>query len=203
MSTHTFSRSKHRFFDGLASFLAGIASVGIAFEVQAKHPARPYAPTDYLSLEGAKAVSGREFRFYPKNLLDTLSANGWPNDLVIEELQLSRQPPHHPVWLSGLVGVHGSLISSTFVKYFEDHRPSIELKFGKDPYCWPSCWNFARVVRNALSHGGVVNFVNSSAKPVSWMTLTYSPMENGRPLLYNDMTSVELILLLEDMDAQI
>jgi hypothetical protein len=203
MPTRTYSRSEHRFFDGLASFLAGIASVGVAFEVQAKHPTRPYGPADHLTIEGVKAVSGREFRFYPKDLLDTLAANGWPSDLVIEELQLSTQPPPHAMWLSGLTGVHGSLIASAFIKYFEDYRPSIELKFGKDPYSWPSCWNFARVVRNALSHGGAVNFVNSNAKPVSWTTLTYSPAQNGRPLLYNDMTSVELILLLEDMDAQI
>jgi hypothetical protein len=203
MPTRTFSRSKHRFFDGLASFLAGIASVGVAFEVQTRHPARPYGPADYLTLQGIKAVSGLEFRFYPKDLLDTLAANGWPSDLVIEELQLSKQPPSHAMWLSGLKGVHGSLIASAFIKYFENYRPSIELKFGGDPYSWPSCWNFARVVPNALSHGGEVNFVKSNAKPVSWMSLTYSPVQNGRPLLYNDMTPVELILLLEDMDAQV
>jgi hypothetical protein len=203
MPTRTYSKSKHRFFDSLASFFAGVASVGVAFEVQVGHASRPYGSTDYITLEGMKSVSGCEFRFFPKSLLDTLGANDWPQQLVVEEIQLAAQSPSYPVWLTGLIGIHGSLIASAFVTYFEDHRGAIEGKHGKDPYAWPSCWNFARVVRNALSHGGVVNFLNAAAPPVSWRTLTYSPAQNGRQLLYKDVTAVELILLLEDMDAEI
>ena len=202
MPLRTYLPTKHRFFDGLASFLAGIASVGVAFEVQAKHSARPYSSKDYLTLEGIKSVSGSEFRFHPKNLLETLASNSWPQHLEVEELQLSIQAPAHSLWLTGLKGVHGSLIASAFVKYFEDHRATIESRHGKDPYKWPSCWNFGRMVRNALSHGGVVTFLNATAAHVSWRTLTYAPADNGRQLLYNDMTAVELILLLEDMDAE-
>ena len=31
--------------------------------------------------------------------------------------------------------------------------------------------------------------------------LAYSPSDNGKPVLYHDVTAVELILLMEDMDA--
>ncbi len=93
------------------------------------------------------------------------------------------------------------MIANAFVQYFEANRSLAVQKYTTNTQAWPPIWNFGRVVRNALSHGGMVDFRNPNAAPVSWRSLSYGPAQNGRQLLYQDITSVELILLMEEMDA--
>jgi len=64
-------------------------------------------------------------------------------------------------------------------------------------------WNFGRIVRNAFVHGGKIDFKNKRAKPVSWRNLSYSPADNGRQIIFQDLTAVEIIILMEDMDATV
>jgi hypothetical protein len=93
------------------------------------------------------------------------------------------------------------MIESAFVRYFESLRPTIEANHTADPQQWPSALNFARVVRNAFAHGGQITFRSLTAPGVSWRSLTYTPADNGRQILYQDMTAVEIILLMQDMDS--
>ena len=79
----------------------------------------------------------------------------------------------------------------------------MELNHGSDPQGWPMIWNFARVIRNAFAHEGKITFRNPTAPSVSWRTLSYSPANNDRQILYQDVTAVEVILLMQDMDASV
>ena len=36
-----------------------------------------------------------------------------------------------------------------------------------------------------------------------WRNLKYDSSNNGRPILFEDLTGVELILLMEEMDAEL
>lgn len=68
-------------------------------------------------------------------------------------------------------------------------------------------WQFGRVIRNAIAHNGKIFFECSKAPPVHWLTVgylvgySYSDNELKRQLLYEEITGVELILLMEDIDS--
>jgi len=199
----TYSRSRHRFFDDLVTFLSSIASLGIAFDAHRVGTGRPYQPTDYLTLEGIAKVSNLEVRFFPYPVMQILITNGWPTDIYLDDRPFGNPAPPHHLWLAGLQGLHGSMIESAFVHYFETVGPVVEQNHGTDPRNWPSVWNFARVVRNAFAHAGQITFRNLTAPSVSWRSLLYSPADNGRQILYQDVTAVEIILLMEEMDTAI
>jgi len=201
MLQRVYTAQNHRFFDNLVSFVAGISSLGLAFQVQASHPTRPFLPTEFLALVGFPNVAGCEFHVFPEPVLAELLANRWPTSMVIHEVPINQAPPSHPIWLTGMQGVHGSMIANAFVQYFEANRGAAESKYGSNVQAWPATWNFGRVVRNALAHKGVINIQNANAAPVAWRTLVYGPAQNGRQLLYQDLTAVEIILLMEEMDA--
>lgn len=86
--------------------------------------------------------------------------------------------------------------------FFEGHRNAIDGKFGNIA-TWPPVWNFARVVRNAMSHGGVINIQNPNAAPVHWNGLTYAPADNGRRILHTDLWPGDLMDLLIEMDGHV
>lgn len=203
MSQHVYKANEHRFFDSLVAFTASVSSLGLAIDAQACGVAKSYSSSDYLTLEGSSKASGVEFRFFPIALMTTLVQNGWPSSLAFEELAINSAPPPKAITLTGLQGVHGAMISSAFVKYFEEYRSLVEARCTKDVKNWPSVWNFGRVIRNALAHKGQIKFDNQNASPVIWRKLKYSPSDNGKQVLYQDMTSVELILLMEEMDANV
>lgn len=201
MQRHSYTPQKHRFFNSLVSFVAGITSLGLAIEVQARLPVRAFSSADFLTLVGIPSVAACEFRVFAGPVLDELAANRWPTMVMIDEVPINHAPPHHPLWLTGVQGVLGSMISNAFVQYFEENRGAVESKYGGSVQGWPAVWNFGRVVRNALAHKGIINIQNSNASAVAWRTLSYGPAQNGRSLLFQDLTAVEIILLMEDMDA--
>jgi len=90
------------------------------------------------------------------------------------------------------------IIGSGFSNYFENNRHKIESKYGSNTTSWPADWNFSRVIRNAYSHGGNINFSNPSALPVSWKSITYSPSDNGKSI-HEDIFLPEILELLRDM----
>lgn len=196
-----YTPQSHRFFDNLVSFVAGVSSLGLAFQAQGGLPTHPFGTNDYIAIVGTSHVAACELHVFPAPILSTLLANQWPTRIEIHEIPINQAPPCHPITLTGMQGVHGSMISSAFVQYFESNRSAVESKYSTNVQAWPAAWNFGRVVRNALAHKGIISIQNPNAAPISWRTLTYGPAENGRQLLYQDLTAVELILLMEDMDS--
>ena len=51
--------------------------------------------------------------------------------------------------------------------------------------------------------GGKINFENPSAQNVQWKTLSYGPANNGGETMYQDLSPVDIIYLMEDMDLAI
>lgn len=46
----------------------------------------------------------------------------------------------------------------------------------------------------------MIDFRNRNANSVSWRGLSYSPKDNGRPLLHADIWPGDIFYLLEEMD---
>ena len=62
---------------------------------------------------------------------------------------------------------------------------------------------FAWAFRNACSHDGKIHFTGQGSTPVMWRNLKYDLKDNGLSILFDDLTGVELILLMEEMDAEL
>ena len=150
-------------------------------------------------------ATNEELRFFPHSVLALIIANSWPTETEVEYLPFTAPDdvPEHPVQLTGLNRVHERMIEGAFQSYFEKVRPQVEQRFGTTTTQWPDVWNFGRIIRNAMSHGGQINFRNPRAASVNWQNLTYSPADNGKQIMYIDLTPVEVLRLLEDMDAAV
>ena len=95
-------------------------------------------------------------------------------------------------------------ITPIFVTFYEQHRRWISATLGSDSSSWPPLFNFARVIRNAISHHqGRIGFDNPNASPVNWRGLTYSPRDIGRVVLPDDIDIGDLIVLLFDIGDEL
>ena len=66
--------------------------------------------------------------------------------------------------------------------------------------------NLSRSTRNDMepcSHNGKIFIRDPNHQGVQWRNLKYDHSHNGRPILFDDLTGVELILLMEEMDAEL
>jgi hypothetical protein len=198
----TFERSVHRFFDDLVTFLVTNASLGVALVAQHSGVPTACTPGHSIALVGSPRVTNVMLRFFPYQALQAIVRNGWPETVQIEEEPIAGPRMSNPHWLTGQQGLLGLMIQSTFVHYFETvRRQEVITRFGTEPQYWPPVWNFGRVIRNAFAHGGQIDFQNLYAPAVNWRTLSYSPANNGQTILFADVTPVEIIYLMSDMDA--
>jgi hypothetical protein len=137
-------------------------------------------------------------------ILTTLRATvtGSPlTELTLGVVERKPPPPLPPGRAQSTIKGHGGfaliLMTPIYVDFFEKHRLWIRATFGGDPYAWPGLLNFARCLRNFISHtAGHVHFENKNAGPVRWRNLQYSPADEGRKVLAADIDIGDLILLM-------
>lgn len=93
----------------------------------------------------------------------------------------------------------GSLYEHAFITYVAVNESAMRMKHGPKKN-WPSSLNFGRIVRNAFAHGGVLNIADDVSG--DWGGIHYSKSENGRRVLYNDLSTADLTILMLEMDAE-
>jgi hypothetical protein len=120
-------------------------------------------------------------------------------DRIELDFQARSTPPNPATATAGFQKTIVQSVSAFFGEFFEAYKDWVESQIGKDPYTWPSVWNFGRVIRNSGAHNGVIYFVNPKANPVRWQNLEYGPTDNGRPVLFNDMAVGDFIALMLEM----
>ena len=194
-------QSRHKFFDDLANYLVCMISTTLTHELYIAGSAGKYSSNHIVQIDGKQV--GRRFKFYPSKLLDEFFIKlVLPVQIRYDE-ELVTIDPGARLNLSVYERPLYAFAQAMFVNYFERYRLYIEQKHGADPSKWPAVWNFARVVRNTVAHGGCVHFHSASASAASWRGLTYSPSDNGRKVLFDDLWIGDLIYLMMDMDAQL
>jgi hypothetical protein len=199
----TYDRSNHSFFDLLISYLTSIASFGMATEAHNFGLRIAFKPNELIELEGMPHVSNIALSFSPYTILQPIAKNQWPEKIEFEEKPSNLTPDHFskfPIKLTSTQLIHCLILQSMFLQYYESVLSDIELLYTTDVNKWPSVLNFARVIRNACAHRGQIYFLNLNAHSVNWKTLEYTPLDNGRNILFQDITSVEVILLMEDIN---
>jgi hypothetical protein len=193
MKKHIFT-PENSFFDSLVVYISSVASLGMALEGYAENRVRVNLckDNDYLTITGKPEVTGIELRLRPAPILRSLAKNLWPESIEIEETEISSVAPCKHL-LTNLHSIHGAVISNCFISFYDEFH-SCE---NESPL-----WNFARVVRNGLAHNGKI-FIKNPAEVVSWRGLEFSNVDNGKSLLYEELTAVELIILMMELDNEI
>lgn len=183
--------------------MGGVSSLALGSGLQIAGRTRPFAPTDNIVMHGKATVTAVELVFYPYQVLDPIFAGGWPERLEVDERPLDSTIPERFSRMSGTRRFYAVQIAHTFVHYFESTVSLVRNTYGTNPAQWPAVWNFGRVVRNAFAHGGRINIQNPAVPPVTWRSLTYAYSDNGREIVYQDMTNVELVILMDEMDQAV
>lgn len=195
-------RKTHKFFDDLINYLFTMISVTLTFELYISGKAGIYKEKHGVSLT-AKQLN-KDLYFYPANCLNQFFRNAqWPNQLEFEEKLIDPVPPYQTLPLSIFEKPSFSFLISMFINFYETYKLNIEKKFSEDTTNWPDVWNFGRVVRNSLSHGSRINFLNPNASPVSWQSLTYMPKDNGKLIFHTDLWPGDIIYLMFDMNSDL
>ncbi len=190
--------ASQKFFYEMVVFFGAFSALGSGLIAQHGGSVRCFRPGECIKILGSSHVSNEELLFCPYDIFNPILAGGWPGIIEIRFEPIIKAKPASFKKITGIRRLHMTLIQIAFINYFEKTKPIIKNKYGTN---WPPVWNFASVIRNALAHGGRIRIDDPDAKRVSWMTLTYSPLDNGKQIMYQDIRPVELILLMVEMDS--
>jgi hypothetical protein len=160
------------------------------------HPTAIYSPQHPFELG---AFIRKELVFSPYELLRTLALDSWPSKIELHEGLSYDRKRVFGLSSRGHRNLISQIIGASFIRYYESLKGQIQAQDGNTNN-WPTAWNFARVIRNAFAHGGMINITNPKSRGVSW-GLSYSPISNGRQVLFQDLALGDIIFLMEDMDT--
>lgn len=197
--------TKHGYFPELVRLMVALSSIGLSFEIHKGRSVTPYGSDRYLTLAGKDDVSGIEISFFVGPIYQRLLS---PTKRTPKFLKAIKRPidhsVSHPLQVNKVQFIVVRLIADAFLSYYARHVEAVESEWGEVKNGnWPMVWQFGRVIRNAIAHNGKIFFDSKKAPPVHWLKLRYSYSDNElkRQLLYDEITGVELILLMEDMDS--
>ncbi len=158
--------------------------------------AKPWPDEDTSSFDAA--ASSKRLIFKPRPLVASMVKNCWPDQIRFEIKEIPPVSPGSEIVLGVLENFLFGLGQSLLTNLFEEQRPVLEARYGLVAH-WPAVWNFARVVRNAMSHGGRLTIRDQSS--VRWKSLSYSSADNGRRIVNVDIWPGDLFFLVREMDA--
>jgi hypothetical protein len=123
-----------------------------------------------------------------------------PNSIALGFQKISAdQQTKPPANNTNLQTVLNHVVGSIFTTFYENHATWISANVHGDKSKWPPPYGFARVVRNAFSHGGVINIDNPKTPDMSWHNLTYGPAQNKRQIIGMDLPFADIIILIVEM----
>jgi hypothetical protein len=120
-----------------------------------------------------------------------------PSEIAINVIQ--RNEPFAGAGGPRIKGILINVICPVFVEFYEDHLPWLKANVSPKDTQWPSVWQFGRVVRNAVSHGGCCKIDDPKFVSVQWRGLIYGPAQNKRPILDTDLTFADMLILMFEM----
>jgi hypothetical protein len=101
--------------------------------------------------------------------------------------------------LNGIYRILANIIEHAFIAYYERCSDEINNARSTAGTGGLPTLAFANAIRNAFAHGGIIHIANPGVT-VSWGGLSYSNADNGRQIMYNDMSQGDVILLMLEMD---
>jgi hypothetical protein len=100
-----------------------------------------------------------------------------------------------------------NMIVPIYCHHFDNCNRALHSLGHGDTTKWSHTLDFARIVRNAASHGGKLEWRQTkSGKPyrkLGWYGLNYGPSDDGRHILGTDLYFPDLFVLLLEMDEEL
>lgn len=125
-----------------------------------------------------------------------------PGDVAIQITRdISEWPGAYQESFGGVRSLLDYAGTAQFILYYESYVDWVRAKADNSIAKLNPVWGFARVVRNAISHGGSVSIKDPSFSPVSWAHLTYGPDDHRGLIIGSDLEMPDLMLLMLDMDV--
>lgn len=194
--------SSCRYYRDFQTYLMALVGLAQMLEAAGTGTATPYRAGEAIKL--GCATDSASWYWCPETTAFASAGNYVTLPMKIERISSNGSLVSGPLQLGALVHLlegFGQVLATSF---FERNRAAIESKFGSDPNAaWPSVWNFARVVRNAMAHGGMISFTSPTAPNVGWRGLAYSTADNGRNILHTDLWPGDLLDLIAEMDSHL
>jgi hypothetical protein len=203
-----------RFFDDLVTALASQAALTAGYVTHASGRAYRFLDDSTLRLGCLTRREGKstlEVEVQPATLLTPLTTLSWPSSLdlkfeIVTEVGTTASSASScdagASPLDGIQRIHANIIEHAFIAYYERHADQINVARSKPGAEGLQTLAFANMIRNAFAHGGIVHFTRDKAGvEVSWAGLSYSERDNGRQIMYRDMSQGDVILLLLEMDG--
>jgi hypothetical protein len=202
----TITPGSHRFFEDLITALASQAALTAGYVTHASPIGYRFvddSPMRLSCLTRREARSTLEIEVKPASILTPLTKFQWPTSLdlrfevVTDVTNVGTAPAPAPVTVP-MMRLYANIIEHAFIAYYERHRDEINVarsKAGGSPTL-----DFAWALRNAFAHGGTIHFTKPGVV-VSWGGLSYSDKDNGRQVIYNDMSQGDVILLMLEMEG--
>ena len=151
-----------------------------------------------------------EIEVIPATILEPIIKFEWPVsiDLKFEVVRNEGNnwiPPSIPTGLTsprnGYMRLQANIIEHAFIAYYEHYSDEINQARSKAGSAGEPTLAFANVIRNAFAHGGNIHFTKAKAGvTVSWGGVSYSDADNGRQVIYHDLSQGDVILLMLEMD---
>lgn len=188
-----------RFFIDFLSYLT--AAIGIAHTVHSvRGVTSKYSATDTARFSCRQSAC--EWHWAPASAVFDLSSNFLPTLVNLQRFDADQPESDAHLNLGAMGALLATFSQALATNYFERHRPIIASRFGpiKD---WPPVWNFARVVRNAMAHGGKISIINANDPPGRWKGAHYTINDNDRDILASDLWPGDLFDLIIEMDSYI
>lgn len=184
--------------EAIFSFLIAVVGFASLVEVYKSDPAegaKPWPEDHYATFEGR--LCDVTLRWKPHLVTFSAVMNCMPYEISFEQYEVAPDLTDDPVNLGALEHFIFGLCQMMLISYFEIHRPTVEARYGSINN-WPAVWQFARMVRNAMSHGNKINITDG--KSATWKGLTYSSADQGRPVINFDLLPGDLFLMLRELE---
>lgn len=192
----TVERGKHRLLNPLYQLTILTASIGIA---------STYFVDGQVAFEEGDFVAAESNQFQ----LDVRLPLYGPVQLALRgltpsaiEIGFHNTPTIKKTYNINIRGFKGALmyaVSPIFVDFYENSTPFLKKTFGSDPAGWPAVWDFARVVRNACSHGGKLSMNGANSRSVVWHHTTYEKSMNGQQIIGGDFAFGDILVLMFEL----
>lgn len=112
-------------------------------------------------------------------------------------------PAPKGVKTAGFTTPMAAIQMALFGNFVEAHLEWMDTTYGKDLSNHPDLFKFARTVRNACAHGGVIRINNQRSPPTVWRGLKYAATENGRRVINADVSGGDLVLLMVELGMEL
>lgn len=164
-------------------------------------PPRKYIQGDYLTVYPEKIDV--ELRLPLHGPLEMAMTGLTPDDVKVWfHAVVDKHPPSGWREFDTFGRVLLNAIAPVFAGFYEQQSEWLLGNVSTDVRNWSPICNFARVIRNCVSHTGHLTFAKPTSDPVSWHGLAYDPSQNGRLVVGGDLGFGDLLVLMFELSEE-